>query len=37
MGFPACLSAMVDDGTAWQTVVPYNCSTKTYSPDLKVG
>jgi ABC-type branched-subunit amino acid transport system substrate-binding protein len=37
MGFPACLSAMVDDGTAWQTVVPYKCSTKTYSPNLKVG
>jgi ABC-type branched-subunit amino acid transport system substrate-binding protein len=37
MGFPACLSAMVDDGTAWQTVVPYKCSSKTYSPNLKVG
>jgi ABC-type branched-subunit amino acid transport system substrate-binding protein len=34
---PACLSAMVDDGAAWQTVVPYKCSYKTYSPSLKVG
>ena len=38
-GFPACLTGMVDDGTAWQTVVPYKCSTVTYSPNtkLKVG
>ena len=35
-GFPACLSAMLDNGTAWETVVPYNCSTVTYSPKTKI-
>jgi hypothetical protein len=35
-GFPACLSLMIDDGTAWQTALPYKCSSVTYSPNTKI-
>ena len=34
---PACFSNYRSDGTQWTTAVPYTCSTKTYSPNLKVG
>jgi ABC-type branched-subunit amino acid transport system substrate-binding protein len=34
---PACYSLYESDGTKWNTVVPYSCSTKTYSPDIKLG
>jgi ABC-type branched-subunit amino acid transport system substrate-binding protein len=37
MVYPACFSNFKSDGTKWQTVVPYSCSTKTYSPNLKLG
>jgi hypothetical protein len=37
MTYPACFSNFYSDGTKWDTVVPYTCSTKTYSPNLKVG
>ena len=37
MVFPACFSQFYSDGTKWSTVVPYSCSTKTYSPNLKLG
>jgi hypothetical protein len=37
MQFPACYSQMVSIGTAWETVVPYECSRRTFSPDTKVG
>jgi hypothetical protein len=37
MQFPACYSQMVSNGTAWETVVPYECSRRTFSPDTKVG
>jgi ABC-type branched-subunit amino acid transport system substrate-binding protein len=37
MGYPACFNNFLSDGTAWQTVEPYSCSTKTYSPKIKVG
>ena len=30
-------SNFYSDGTKWQTVVPYSCSTKTYSPKIKIG
>jgi ABC-type branched-subunit amino acid transport system substrate-binding protein len=36
MGTPACGSLVADtDGTAWTTVVPYGCSTKTYPINRK--
>jgi ABC-type branched-subunit amino acid transport system substrate-binding protein len=28
--YPACNSLYLSDGTSWNTVVPYACSTKTY-------
>jgi ABC-type branched-subunit amino acid transport system substrate-binding protein len=34
---PACFSLYESDGTTWNTAVPYTCSTKTYSPDIKLG
>ena len=34
---PACFSNYYSDGAKWTTAVPYTCSTKTYSPNLKVG
>jgi ABC-type branched-subunit amino acid transport system substrate-binding protein len=37
MQFPACYSQMVSNGTAWETVVPYECSRRTFSPDTKIG
>jgi hypothetical protein len=37
MSFPACFSQFHSDGTKWETVVPFSCSTKTYSPNLKLG
>ncbi len=37
MSFPACFSQFYSDGTKWETVVPFKCSTKTYSPNLKLG
>ena len=37
MSYPACFSQFYSDGTKWETVVPYTCSTKTYSPNLKLG
>jgi len=37
MSFPACFSTFYSDGTKWATVVDHTCSTKTYSPNIKVG
>jgi ABC-type branched-subunit amino acid transport system substrate-binding protein len=37
MVFPACFSNFFSNGTKWETAVPYTCSTKTYSPNLKLG
>ena len=37
MVYPACFSNFYSNGTAWETVVPFTCSTKTYSPNLKLG
>lgn len=37
MVFPACFSNFYSNGTKWETAVPYSCSTKTYSPNLKLG
>ena len=37
MSYPACFSQFYSDGTKWETVVPHTCSTKTYSPNLKLG
>jgi hypothetical protein len=34
---PACFSNYLSDGTKWTTAVPYSCSTRTFSPNLKVG
>jgi ABC-type branched-subunit amino acid transport system substrate-binding protein len=34
--YPSCLAVYESNGTAWQTAVPLICSTKTYSPNLKV-
>jgi ABC-type branched-subunit amino acid transport system substrate-binding protein len=35
--FPACFSNYESNGSEWATAVPYSCSTKTFSPNLKVG
>jgi hypothetical protein len=32
MGWPACRSVLLSDGQVWNTVAPYACSNKTYSP-----
>jgi hypothetical protein len=37
MQFPACYSQFLSNGATWETVVPYGCSTKTYSPNMKIG
>jgi hypothetical protein len=37
MTYPACFTVVESDGAKWSTAVPLNCSTKTYSPSLKVG
>lgn len=37
IGYPSCRSVMLSDGTKWNTVVPFGCSTKTFSPNLKLG
>jgi len=37
MEFPACFANSKSDGTAWQPVNTWTCSSKTYSPKLKVG
>jgi hypothetical protein len=34
--YPSCLAVYDSNGTAWTTAVPLVCSTKTYSPNLKV-
>ena len=34
---PACFSNFHSDGTKWETVVPFSCSNKTYSPNIKLG
>jgi hypothetical protein len=36
MGFPACSSNSFSDGTTWQLVEKFSCSTKTYSPNTKI-
>jgi hypothetical protein len=37
VGYPSCRTVMRSDGTTWKTVVPFACSAKTYSPNLKLG
>jgi len=37
MTHPACGTVAVSDGTTWVTKVPFSCSSKTYSPNLKLG
>jgi ABC-type branched-subunit amino acid transport system substrate-binding protein len=37
MEFPACFSISQSDGTAWQPLALWTCSSKTYSPNLKLG
>ena len=37
MPFPSCNTVLESDGTQWITKVPYTCTTKTVSPNLKVG
>jgi ABC-type branched-subunit amino acid transport system substrate-binding protein len=36
MYFPACFATSLSDGTTWNQVKPLSCSTKTYSPNMKV-
>jgi ABC-type branched-subunit amino acid transport system substrate-binding protein len=36
-GYPACFSVFLSDGTQWNTVAPYTCSTKKIKPVLKTG
>jgi ABC-type branched-subunit amino acid transport system substrate-binding protein len=36
MQFPSCFANSKSDGTAWNPVNEWDCSTKTYSPNLKV-
>jgi ABC-type branched-subunit amino acid transport system substrate-binding protein len=35
--YPSCTTASVSDGTGWNQIEPYTCSTKTFSPKLKTG
>ena len=37
MSFPACYPTPVSNGTTWDQIEPWTCSTKVYSPKLKVG
>ena len=37
MSYPACSANSKSNGTVWEQVEPWSCSTKTYSPKLKVG
>ena len=37
IGYTSCRTVMRSDGTTWKTVVPFGCSGKTYSPNLKLG
>ncbi len=37
MPFPSCNTVLQSDGTQWVTKVPYTCTTKTVSPNIKVG
>ena len=37
MSFPACYADSVSNGTTWDQIEPWACSTKVYSPKLKVG
>jgi hypothetical protein len=37
MPYPACAGVLVSDGAHWTTQEPYTCSTKTVSPNLKIG
>jgi hypothetical protein len=33
--FPWCTSASISNGTAWEQVVPYNCSKKQFPNSSK--
>jgi hypothetical protein len=37
MSWPSCFATSKSDGTTWNQVEPWTCSSKTYSPGLKVG
>jgi ABC-type branched-subunit amino acid transport system substrate-binding protein len=37
MTYPACATVMLSNGTQWETVEPYLCTTKSVSPNVKVG
>jgi ABC-type branched-subunit amino acid transport system substrate-binding protein len=37
MDYPACSIVFISDGAQWKTQTAYTCSSKTYSPSLKVG